>query len=138
MEYEAGSPNLQPIFLEVNFFFLFSKIYYLFILLFLGLHPWHMEVPRLGVLWELQLSAYATATAMQNPSLFCNLHHSSQHGQILNLLSEARDGTHNLMVPSQICFCCTRMGVPRKLLYKGALCNLCHYFTIMLFIVFNS
>ena len=30
---------------------------------FLGLHPWHMEVPRLGVESELHLPAYATATA---------------------------------------------------------------------------
>ena len=32
---------------------------------FLGLHLWHMEVPRLGVEWELQLPAYTTATATQ-------------------------------------------------------------------------
>ena len=53
---------------------------------------------------ELQLSAYATATAiaMQDPSHICDLHHSSQQHQILNHLSEARDQTHNLMVPSQI------------------------------------
>ena len=31
--------------------------------LFLGPHPWHMEAPRLGVHSELQLPAYATATA---------------------------------------------------------------------------
>ena len=30
-------------------------------LLFLGLHPWHMDVPRLGVELELQLLAYTTA-----------------------------------------------------------------------------
>ena len=29
--------------------------------IFLGLHPWHMEVPRLGVESELCLLAYATA-----------------------------------------------------------------------------
>ena len=34
---------------------------------FLGLHPWHMEIPRLGVESELQLLAYATATAMPDP-----------------------------------------------------------------------
>ena len=39
-----------------------------FFCLFLGLHPWHMEVPRLGVQSELQPLAYATATAMQDPS----------------------------------------------------------------------
>ena len=34
---------------------------------FLGLHLWHMEVPRLGVQLELQLPAYTTATAMPDP-----------------------------------------------------------------------
>ena len=33
---------------KVIFLFLF-QIFYLFILSFLGPHPWHMEVPRLGV-----------------------------------------------------------------------------------------
>ena len=51
---------------------------------FFGLHPWHMEVPRLGVQSELQLLAYITATAMPDPSCICDLHHSSQQCQILN------------------------------------------------------
>ena len=59
-------------------------------LLFLRLHPWHMEVPRLGVELELQL-AYATATATRDLSHVCNLHHSSWQRRILNLLSKARD-----------------------------------------------
>ena len=29
---------------------------------------------------------------------------------VLSPLSEARGGTHNLMVPSQICFCCAMTG----------------------------
>ena len=52
-----------------------------------------MEVPRLGVESELKLLAYATATAMQDPSHICNLYHSSRQHQILNPLSEARDKT---------------------------------------------
>ena len=40
---------------------------------------------------ELQLLAYTTATVMLYPSRMCDLHHSSQHHQILNPLSEARD-----------------------------------------------
>ena len=36
----------------------------LFFFAFLGPHPGHMEVPRLGVESELQLLAYTTATAM--------------------------------------------------------------------------
>ena len=31
---------------------------------------------------------------------------------VLSPLSEARGGTHNLMVPSRICFCCTTTGIP--------------------------
>ena len=61
---------------------------------FLGLHSRHVDILRLGVKLELQLLAYATATAMQDPSCICILHHSSQQCRILNPLTEARDGTH--------------------------------------------
>ena len=64
-------------------------------LFFLGLYPWHMEVPRLGLESELQLLACATAKAMPDPSHVCDLHHSSQQHRILNPLSEARDRTHS-------------------------------------------
>ena len=56
-----------------------------------------MEVPKLGVESELQLSAYTTATATGNPSHVCNLHHSSWQHWILNPPREARDQTHILM-----------------------------------------
>ena len=55
-----------------------------------------MEVPRLGVELELQLPAYATATAMWDPSHICDLCHTLWQPQILNPLSEAKDGTHIL------------------------------------------
>ena len=46
----------------------------------LGLHLWHMEVPRLGVQVTLQLLACTTATATWDLSRIRNLHHSSlQH-----------------------------------------------------------
>ena len=65
---------------------------------FSDLHLRHMEVPRLGVEKEVQLLAYATATATPDPSLVCDhLHHSSRKRGILNPLSEARDRTHILM-----------------------------------------
>ena len=60
---------------------------------FLGPHSRHMEVPRLGVQMELQLLAYTTATATQNLSCVCDLHHSSQQCWILNHLGKARDRT---------------------------------------------
>jgi len=46
--------------------------------------------------------SYARATAMWDLSRICYLQHSSRQPQILNPLSEARDRTHNLMVPSRI------------------------------------
>ena len=61
-----------------------------------------MKVPRLGVESELQLPAYATATAMQDPSSICDLHHSSQQCCILTPLREARDQTHILMATPQV------------------------------------
>ena len=67
-----------------------------------------------GVKLELQLSAYATATAVQDPIPVYDLYHSSWQGQILNPLSKARDRTGNLMVPSWIRFHCTTMGTPRN------------------------
>ena len=66
----------------------------------------------LGVESELQLPAYTTATAMQDPSRVCDLHHSSQQRQILNPLGEARDWTCNLVVPSRIHFRCATRETP--------------------------
>ena len=55
----------------------------------------------------------AIATATRNLS---SLHHSSWQCQILNPLSEARDPTPNLMVPSWIRFRCATTGAPRAFL----------------------
>ena len=85
---------------EIHFMFLF--LIFDFYFCFLGLHLQHMEVPKLGVESELQLPTYTTATVAPNLSLVCDLHHSSQQCQTLNPLSEARDRTHNLLVPSWI------------------------------------
>ena len=49
-----GCPDTLAMFLIKNFFLL-------------RLHLWFMEVPRLGVEKELQLLAYATATATPDP-----------------------------------------------------------------------
>ena len=58
-----------------------------------------MEVPRLGVEWELQPLAYTTA---------------HQQRWILNPLSKARGGTCVFMDASQIPFCCATMGTPAQ------------------------
>ena len=63
-----------------------------------------MKVPRLGVELELQMLAYATATAMPDPSHICDLHHSSQQHCIPDPLSVAGDGTLILMDTSRIRF----------------------------------
>ena len=78
-------------------------IFYFFV--FLGLHSWHMEVPRPGVELELQLPAYSTATAMLDPSWICNLHHNSWPHQILKSLRGARVRTCILMDTGQVCYC---------------------------------
>ena len=65
-------------------------------------YSWHTKVPRLGVLLELQLLAYASAIAMQDPGHICYLHLSSQQHWIPDPLSEDRNRTHILMDSSQI------------------------------------
>ena len=50
-----------------------------------------MEVLRVGVKSGLQPLAYTIATATQDPSHVCNLHHNSQQYQIFDPLNEARD-----------------------------------------------
>ena len=71
-----------------------------------------MEVPRLGVEWELQPLAYATATAMSDLSLIFELHHSSQQCWILNPLSKTKDRTFIVMDASQVRFHKAMMGTP--------------------------
>ena len=51
--------------------------------------PWYTEVPRLRAEEELQLPAYTTATATQDLSRVCDLHHSSRQRWVLNPLREA-------------------------------------------------
>ena len=71
---------------------LYQAVYFF---LFFRATPKAYGSSRLGVKSELQLLAYATA--MQDPSLICNLQHNSQQCWILNPLSKAREQTHILM-----------------------------------------
>ena len=50
-----------------------------------------MEVPRLRIAWEMQLSAYNTATATWEPSSICDLYHSSWQCR-MNLTHWVRPG----------------------------------------------
>ena len=79
------------------FFWEMSSLIFFF---FLGPNPWCLEIPRLGVKSELQLQS--TATALQDLSCVCNLHHSSQQRWILNPQSKARYWTCNLMITSWV------------------------------------
>ena len=77
----------MPYFILFLFLFLFFAFY-----CFLGPHPWLVEIPRLGVEFELQLPAYTTAIATSDLSLTCNLY-SLWQCWIPTLLSKARDRT---------------------------------------------
>ena len=77
----------------------------IFFLSFLGPHPRHIEVPRLGVKSGLQQLADTTATATPDPSRVCDLPHCSQQHWILNPLSQARDGTRSPVDTSRVHYC---------------------------------
>ena len=96
----------------VSFFFFF------FFTAALRPHLWHLDIPRLGVKSELWLQANTTATAVQDPSLICDLHHSSQQHQIPDPLGEAKHRTCFFMDTSQICFRCTTTGIPCVYFFK--------------------
>ena len=79
-----------------------SSFFFFFFFFFLRATSQHTEGPRLGVESELQLLAYATATATWDPSHICDLHHSSWQRWILNPLSKAGDQTCVLMDTSRV------------------------------------
>ena len=81
--------------------------YLLFIyLVFLGLHSWHMEAPRLNQ----SCSRWPTPQPRQwRIQIICDLHSSSWQHQILNPVSKARDWICVLMDASQFCFPWARM-----------------------------
>ena len=102
----SASPSLNSLRASVNSLWLLcsqciSYTFYLFFCFFPFSFQGHicgnMDVPKLGAESQLQLPAYATATATQDPSCTCDLCHSLWQCQILNPLSEARDQTHILI-----------------------------------------
>ena len=79
---------------------------------FPGLHLRHMEVPSLGVESELY------SWPMLDPSCFCDLYHSSQQWEILNLLSKARYWTCILLDTSWVCYCWDTTGSPTLIFFN--------------------
>ena len=85
-------------------------------------HMWHMEDPKLGVTYELQLLAYVIAIPTQELNFICDLYHSSQLNRVAQWgrpgVEEARDWTHILMDTSQVCYHWATRGTLK--------CNLCN------------
>ena len=79
---------------------------------FLGLHLWHMDVPRLGTEWELQLPAYTIAAATWASKPHLRSTPQPQQCRIPNPLIKTRDQTHILTDTSWICFRCAVVGNP--------------------------
>ena len=105
------------IFLPLQCFFFFS--FFGFFCHFLSHSRSIWRFPgQVGVKPQPQLLAYARATATQDPSHVCNVHHSSRQHRILNPLGKARDRTHNLMVPSGFVNHCAMMGTPATAILK--------------------
>ena len=63
-----------------------------------------------------QLLDYTTATAMQDPSHVCHLHHSSRQCRIPDSLSKAKDETCIFMDTSWIHFHQSKTGTPRTVI----------------------
>ena len=71
------------------FFFFFFSFFFFFFFLHFKATPTAYGSFQTRVESELQLPAYARATAMLALICICDLHHSSQQHQVLNPLSEA-------------------------------------------------
>ena len=118
----------------------FCFVLFLFFV-FLGLHPWHMEVPSLGVKSELQLPAYATATATPDPSCVCDSHHSSQHQGIFNTQRPGIKPTSSWTLvgfvttepPRELQICCFRKLLIERTHFVFGHFNKCLGFTHPLF-----
>ena len=105
-------PWSPPVDVLVMWIYEFSLLLnpFLVIFVFLGMHPWLMEVPGLGV--ESELPANTIATATQDLKLVCDLHHSPWQCWILNPLIEARNRTHVLKDTTRVCYHWAMMGAP--------------------------
>ena len=112
-----------------SFFFFFSII--------LGMHPWHMEVSRLGVKSEIQLPAYTTTTAMWDPSCICDLHHSPwQHRPFMHW---ARPGIEPISSWVLVGFVnpWATMGTPNILLFSFSFLFFSFFFFYVLHLTYS-
>jgi len=57
----------EGFFILFYFILFYFILFYFYLFVFLGLHPMHLEVPRLGIKSELHLLTYTIATAMPDP-----------------------------------------------------------------------
>ena len=86
-----------------------------FFFFFLWLHLCHMEIPKLGVEMELQLSTYVMAIATLVLSRhICELYRSLCQCWIFNPLSEAKNWTHIQMDTSLVLNPLSHNGNSRK------------------------
>ena len=95
----------------VNFYFLFF--------VFLGLHPWNMEIPRArGQIGATAASLFHSHSNARS-ELHLNLYHSSGQCQILNPLIEARCWTPIFMDTSRIYYSWAIMGASTSCKFLG-------------------
>ena len=115
-------PNTHSLFLFLSFFFFFfffCCFMYLFIYFdFLEPHPWHMEVPRLGV--NGSYNYWPASQPQQHQIWATSTTYTTAQGNARSLthwVSEGRDWTRILMDTSGIRFHCTTMETPSLFLF---------------------
>ena len=93
----------------VTLFFAYLAV---FVFFFLGPHPHHMEVPRLGVNWSCSCRAMPQPQQHQIWALAAT--YTAIHSNIRSLtqLNETRDWTWVLMDTSPVCYCWATRGTP--------------------------
>ena len=91
-------------------FFLFFL--FLFLFCFLGMHLWHVEIPRWGVKLEFQLPAYATAK--KHGIWVKSVTYTTAHGNTGSLTHWTRPGIESTSSWIQAGFltCSATMGTP--------------------------
>ena len=85
--------------------------FFFFFLFFFRPYLQHMEVPRQGVEWELQLLAYTTATATPDPSHICDLNPTSRQCQIINPLRPGIEPKSS-QITTWVCYHRATVGTP--------------------------